>query len=135
MFLADRRTDGQTDRQTDRYDEANSPPFPIFRTLLNVCLGEIDCKVFRYSMVRLQHRILVGLNVLQYFTTREWKFQCSKFLALRTQLTPEDNKTFFMNCEDVDDKDFILNAVLGARQYCLKEPLSSLPRCRRNIKM
>jgi len=86
-------------------------------------------------MVRLQHKILAGLTVLQYFTTREWKFQCSNFLALRTQLNPTDKKIFAMNCEDMDDVDFIQKAVLGARQYCLKEPLSSLPRCRRNIKM
>jgi fatty acyl-CoA reductase len=51
------------------------------------------------------------------------------------QLKPTDNKIYFMNCEDADDDEFILNAVLGARQYCLKEPLSSLPRCRRNLKM
>jgi fatty acyl-CoA reductase len=86
-------------------------------------------------MVRLQHKILAGLTVLQYFTTREWKFQCSNFLALRTQLNPTDKKIFAMNCEDMDDVDFIQKAVLGARQYCLKEPLSSLPRCRRNIKI
>jgi fatty acyl-CoA reductase len=86
-------------------------------------------------MVRLQHKILVGLGVLQYFTTREWKFPCPNFLALRKQLNPTDNKIFFMNCEEADNEEFIVNSVLGARQYCLKEPLSSLPRCRRNIRM
>jgi fatty acyl-CoA reductase len=86
-------------------------------------------------MVRLQYKILAGLNVLQYFTTREWKFACPNFLALRTQLNPTDNQVFFMNSEDADDEEFIEKSVLGARLYCLKEPLSSLPRCRRNIKM
>jgi len=86
-------------------------------------------------MVRLQHRILIGLNVLEYFATREWKFQCPNYLALRTQLNSTDNEIFAMNCEEADDVQFIRDAVLGARQYCLKEPLSSIPRCRRNIKM
>jgi len=86
-------------------------------------------------MVRLQHKILAGLSVLQYFTTRDWKFPCTNFLALRTQLNPTDNKIFFMNCEEADYEEYLANSVLGARQYCLKEPLSSLPRCRRNIKM
>jgi fatty acyl-CoA reductase len=56
-------------------------------------------------------------------------------MTLRTQMNITDNKIFFQNCEDADDEQFITNAVLGARQYCLKEPLSSLPRCRRNLKM
>jgi fatty acyl-CoA reductase len=86
-------------------------------------------------MVRLQYKILDGLNLLQYFTTREWIFGSSNFWALRKQLNPTDGEMFFLNPEDIDDDEFIANTVLGARQYCLKEPLSSLPRCRRNLKM
>jgi fatty acyl-CoA reductase len=86
-------------------------------------------------MVRLQHKIQDGLTVLQYFTTREWKFHSSNFWAVRKHLNATDTKTFFLNYEDVDEDQFIVNTVLGARQYCLKEPLSSLPRCRRNLKM
>lgn len=86
-------------------------------------------------MVRLQYKILDGLNVLQHFTTRDWKLHSSNFWSLRTKLNATDSKIFFLNCEDVDDDEFIANSVLGARQYCLKEPLSSLPRCRRNLKI
>jgi hypothetical protein len=50
-------------------------------------------------------------------------------------MNPTDYKIFFLNCEDANDEEFIVNAVLGARQSCLKEPLCSLPRCRRNLKM
>jgi fatty acyl-CoA reductase len=86
-------------------------------------------------MVRLQHKIQAGLQVLQYFTTRNWHFRTTKFCALQEELSPVDRETFFTDFEVVDDDEYITNTVLGARQYCLKEPPSSLPRCRRNLKM
>jgi fatty acyl-CoA reductase len=86
-------------------------------------------------MVRLQHKIQDGLELLQYFTTRKWNFRSAKFCALRGELSPADRETFFADFEAFDEDEYLVTAVLGARQYCLKEPLSSLPRCRRNIKM
>lgn len=86
-------------------------------------------------MVRLQYKIQDGLEVLQHFTTRKWNFRSGKFCALGKELNPVDREIFFTNFEAVNDDQYLVNTVLGARQYCLKEPLSSLPRCRRNLKM
>lgn len=86
-------------------------------------------------MVRLQHKIQDGLNVLEYFTTREWRFDTANTCALNKQLSPVDREIFFMDADKVDVDNYLVTCVLGARQYCLKEPLSSLPRCRRNLKM
>jgi fatty acyl-CoA reductase len=41
-------------------------------------------------MVRLQNRISLGLEVLQYFTTREWHFQNENILRLEESLSEED---------------------------------------------
>jgi fatty acyl-CoA reductase len=86
-------------------------------------------------MVRLQYKIQDGLEVLQHFTTREWKFRSTEACALLKELNPADRDIFFADFEAVDDDEYMVTTVLGARQYCLKEPLSSLPRCRRNLKM
>jgi Male sterility protein. len=86
-------------------------------------------------MVRLQHKIQDGLEVLEYFTTRQWNFESTKFNDLRAELSPTDQEIFFTDFEKIDEDEYLLNSVLGARQYCLKEPLSSIPRCRRNLKM
>jgi fatty acyl-CoA reductase len=86
-------------------------------------------------MVRLQHKILDGLHVLQYFTTKQWQFCSANYSTLQKQLRPVDREIFFTDFEAMDNDEYLVSTVLGARQYCLKEPLSSLPRCRRNLKM
>lgn len=42
------------------------------------------------SMVRVQKRIADGLDVLQFFTTRQWDFRTERFFALYRELTPKD---------------------------------------------
>jgi hypothetical protein len=86
-------------------------------------------------MVRLQHKIQHGIELLQYFTTRRWNFKSAKFCALREKMSPADREIFYTDFEAIDDDEYMVTTVLGARQYCLKEPLTSLPRCRRNLKM
>ncbi|XP_069683851.1 putative fatty acyl-CoA reductase CG5065 [Periplaneta americana] len=82
-------------------------------------------------MVRIQNRITVGLEVLQYFTMRQWKFDNDNFIAIEKTLSDEERNTFYMASVKYDVEDFLKNALFGARLYCMKEPLSSLPRWRR----
>ncbi|KAJ9594706.1 hypothetical protein L9F63_013980 [Diploptera punctata] len=86
-------------------------------------------------MVRIQRKIQDGLDILEYFTVREWHFDSEKFNTLRAELPPIDQKVFTTDFTQVEDDEYLLNGILGARQYCLKEPLSSIPRCRRNLKI
>ncbi|XP_049861196.1 putative fatty acyl-CoA reductase CG5065 isoform X1 [Schistocerca gregaria] len=86
-------------------------------------------------MVRLQNRISNGLKVLQYFTLRQWNFDNKEILELSSRMTKEDCETFYMANVEYDVDSYLLACVLGARQYCMKEPLSSLPRARRHLKM
>ncbi|XP_066995062.2 putative fatty acyl-CoA reductase CG5065 [Anabrus simplex] len=93
--------------------------------------------IFRQKrfMVRLQHRIQDGLEVLQYFTTRDWAFHSSKFMALFEHITPKDKVHFDVDFSSVDEEDYLKNCIIGARHYCMKEDPKSLPRCRRNMKI
>lgn len=86
-------------------------------------------------MVRIQNRILVGLDVLQYFTTREWIFHNKSLLRLDEEMTPLDKKLFRYIVYDIDITEYMKNIILGARQYCMKEDLSTLPKARRHQKM
>ncbi|XP_018335470.1 putative fatty acyl-CoA reductase CG5065 isoform X2 [Agrilus planipennis] len=89
--------------------------------------------VFRQKrfMVRLMHKINDGLELLQFFTTREWIFDSTNFLALAGERTPEDKKAFLIDFNIMTPEEYMKLSVLGTRQYCMKEDLSTIPRCRR----
>lgn len=91
--------------------------------------------VFINSMVRIQKRISDGLEVLQYFTTREWVFYNDKIIKIFNELSPSDKKIFPTVIYDIDIDDYFKDIILGARQYCMKEDLSTLPKARRHQKM
>jgi len=86
-------------------------------------------------MVRLQRRISEGQKVLQYFTTKEWVFYNDKLIELENDLSPIEKKMFQFLIYDIKMNEYIKNAILGARQYCMKEDLSTLPKARRHQKM
>jgi len=86
-------------------------------------------------MIRIQRRISDGLEVLQYFTTREWVFYNDKIIELNSKLASIDKEIFKMIIYDIDMDEYFKNIILGARQYCMKEDLSTLPKARRHQKM
>ncbi|KAL1517079.1 hypothetical protein ABEB36_000890 [Hypothenemus hampei] len=81
-------------------------------------------------MIRIQKKIHQGLELLQFFTVREWHFKSDNFLGLVDDMDEIDRKTFPMDFFALPIETYLKISVLGARQYCMKEPLSSLPRCR-----
>ncbi|CAO1377125.1 unnamed protein product [Diamesa serratosioi] len=87
-------------------------------------------------MVHVQQRIAVGMEVIQFFTMRDWDFRSTNFESLMTKLSPEESIMFFINSESVGDEtdEYIYNCLMGARQYCIKDPLSTLPKARMQLK-
>lgn len=85
-------------------------------------------------MCHVQTRISDGLDVLQFFTTRAWNFKTENFESLVPAQSPQDFKIFNMDKESVNVDDYMLKVILGGRQYCLKEPLTSLPKARMQLK-
>lgn len=93
---------------------------------------------FDYSMIHVQNKISQGLEVLQFFTMRNWVFASHKFKDLNNYLSPHEYKMFFIDTEAVPDSfedEFVKNCLLGGRQYVLKEPLSTIPRARIQMKV
>lgn len=86
-------------------------------------------------MIRVQKRIAIGLEVLQFFTTRAWDFKSNNFRELQKSLDSEDQKIFRINIDDADDEQYLLSGILGGRQYVMKEPLCTVPRARTHLKL
>lgn len=92
--------------------------------------------IFRQKtfMLRIQRKIYDGLELLQFFSVREWIFKSEHFIGILDKLNEKDQKKFPMLIVP-PIQEYMLHAVLGTRQYCLKEDLSSLPRCRSKQKL
>lgn len=86
-------------------------------------------------MIRIQKKIFVGLGVLQFFTTRQWDFKSDNFKEIYQKLSSEEKIIFNMNTEEVDENEYLKNCVLGGREFCLKEPQSTLPKARIQLKL
>jgi fatty acyl-CoA reductase len=88
-------------------------------------------------MVHLQNRITLGLDLLSFFTLRKWNFKSENFQKIREKyLTDEEHKMFYVDTTETqnDEEEYIKNVALGARQYMMKESLSTLPKARLQIK-
>ena len=89
-------------------------------------------------MIKVQNRVSQGLEVLQFFTMRNWKFNSQKFQSLSKKLSQDEYKMFFMDTEAIPDsyeQKFVRNCLLGGRLYILKEPLSNIPKAKMQMKV
>ncbi|KAJ9578553.1 hypothetical protein L9F63_005282, partial [Diploptera punctata] len=85
-------------------------------------------------MVRIQRRIQGGLDVLQYYTTKEWIFRNDNLKALPGMMQEKDRETFYTDIKLVDWDEYIKHFVLGTRHYVLKEDPATLPKARRHMR-
>ncbi|XP_037949656.1 putative fatty acyl-CoA reductase CG5065 [Teleopsis dalmanni] len=88
----------------------------------------------RRFMVRVQTKISIGLEVLQFFTLRQWDFKATNFYNINRDLSPRDKKIFKIDTSDVNDQIYLRESIIGSRLFVMKEPLSSLPKSRTQLK-
>lgn len=81
---------------------------------------------FVYSMLRIQERINQGLDVLQYFTMREWSFPCPNYNSIHNELSKEEQDIYMTQVAHLDKTEYMHTAVEGGRQYCLKEDFNKM---------
>lgn len=86
--------------------------------------------LLHYSMRHVQRKICDGLDVLQFFTTRDWVFETTNSARIINQQSAADGNLFPIDESKIDVDQLMLDGLLGGRQYCLKEPLTSLPKAR-----
>ncbi|XP_018353624.1 PREDICTED: putative fatty acyl-CoA reductase CG5065 isoform X1 [Trachymyrmex septentrionalis] len=82
-------------------------------------------------LVRVQSRVNAGLDLLQYYTMKQWIFRNDNLRDLQQRLCPSDKEIFFMDTKVIHWNEYILKYILGTRQYYLKDDPSTLPRARR----
>lgn len=85
-------------------------------------------------MVKLQKRIQNGLEVLQYYTTKPWTFQNKKLYQIVGGLGSQDKEIFYTDLEKTNHDEYMLNYIIGARKYCDKDELDTLPQARKLLK-
>lgn len=86
-------------------------------------------------MIKLQKRIHRGLSLIQFFTTREWIFESTEFMKIIDEMKGKDKEMYPMDFYALSEDEYMKVSILGGRQYVMKEDLSSLPRCRVQLKM
>lgn len=87
-------------------------------------------------MVHVQKRISVGMEVIQFFTMRKWSFKANNLKNLIKLQTPEEYEMFKIDSKNNGEEyEYLKSIVLGARQFCLKDPLSTIPKARIQLKM
>ncbi|XP_053621926.1 putative fatty acyl-CoA reductase CG5065 [Plodia interpunctella] len=82
-------------------------------------------------MVKIQKRVNYGLEVLQYYTTKEWHFRNDNFRALRKKVSQEDDTTFYTDLNEIHWLTYVGNYIKGAREYCIKEDPATIPQAKK----
>ncbi|KOC68027.1 Putative fatty acyl-CoA reductase [Habropoda laboriosa] len=81
-------------------------------------------------MLKIYKKIHKFMDVLDYFTTRDWTFSNDNFKAVLSNLTPEDRDNFFCDITQIQWDRFFRTYVQGIRVYLIKDPLDTLPEAR-----
>ncbi|XP_050358549.1 putative fatty acyl-CoA reductase CG5065 [Nymphalis io] len=82
-------------------------------------------------MVKLQKRINDGLEVFHHYTIKEWCFKNDYFRSFSKRISEEDNEIFYTDTLLYKWDDYIRNYILGAREFCCNEDISTLPYARK----
>ncbi|XP_015432085.1 PREDICTED: putative fatty acyl-CoA reductase CG5065 [Dufourea novaeangliae] len=85
-------------------------------------------------LVRVQHKVNAGIELIQYYTTKQWDFRNDRMKKLQLELNESDREEFFMDTSSISWDDYMLRYVLGIRQYCLKDDPSTIPRAQKVLR-
>ena len=70
------------------------------------------------------------MGVLNYFTTKEWKFSNEKVHELIEKLDNQDRQLFPLDMRDVVWDTYFQSYMRGIRIYLIKDPIETLPQAR-----
>lgn len=67
------------------------------------------------------------MDVIEYFSMRQWEFQRDNVTGLWTQLSTRDQEIFNFDMSQLDWDKFLHHYYRGIREYLLKDPMSTIP--------
>ncbi|OAD52165.1 hypothetical protein WN48_02768 [Eufriesea mexicana] len=91
---------------------------------VTLCLGK------QPRMLKVYKKIHKFMDVLNYFTTKEWKFSNDNIKSLLNKLSEKDRENFACDITQVNWDHYFRAYVQGIRVYLIKDPLDTLPQAR-----
>lgn len=85
-------------------------------------------------MVNIQKKIYNATEFIQFFLDHKWHFKSVNCKIIRNKMSAADNILFNTETDTIDGGKMLENVAIGTRQFCLKEPLESLPQARVHLK-
>lgn len=87
-------------------------------------------------MVRVQKKLATGMDVLKFFAMNDWNFKSDNFQNLVKIQSPEEYKMFMIDTENGGEVySYLKKCLIGGREYCGRDPMSTLPKAKIIIKM
>ncbi|CAG9802080.1 unnamed protein product [Chironomus riparius] len=86
-------------------------------------------------MVHVQKKIAIGMDVLKCFTMNNWNFRSKNFTDLVEIQSKEEYDMFFVDTRQIDVDKMVRQSIIGGRVYCLNDPLSTVPKAKRLLKI
>jgi alcohol-forming fatty acyl-CoA reductase len=84
-------------------------------------------------MMNIQKRLQGGLDLLQYYTTKEWNFTNKKIVDICSKLKPDERECFNTDVQSIKWEPYVRDMLLGTRKFILKDDISSMPKARRHL--
>ncbi|XP_076178777.1 fatty acyl-CoA reductase wat [Ptiloglossa arizonensis] len=91
---------------------------------VTVCLGK------QPRMLKIYRKIHKFMDVLNYFTMKEWTFQNDTYKRMLHSMTPEDYENFSCDITRVNWDNYFRMYVRGIRIYLIKDPIETLQQAR-----
>lgn len=103
--------------------------------LLPAWLMDVVCRASgkKPIFVRIQNKLWKAVEVLEYFTSREWHWTNDNMLFLKEQMDQSDQQEFDFDVRNIDWDVYLQNYFLGTKNYALKETAEKLHEAKLNI--
>lgn len=81
-------------------------------------------------MLKVYKKVHKFMDVLNYFSMKEWTFSNDNTKALVKKLSEKDRENFACDITQVNWDHYFRTYVRGIRVYLIKDPLDTLPQAR-----
>ncbi|ETN61391.1 hypothetical protein AND_006947 [Anopheles darlingi] len=78
-------------------------------------------------LLRSYKKIHRFMDVIEYFSMREWEFKMDNMTGLWRRLSSEDQKLFFFDMRQINWDYFLEQYFCGIRRYLLNDPMETVP--------
>ena len=93
----------------------------------------LKLKGSKMRFMKIYNRTYSHLDSYNYFFSNEWKFSVLNMKKLHSLMSDKDHFDFAFVGTEKEWDSMLLNAVIGAREHLLQDPLKTLPKARRKF--